>query len=440
MSAELTDQAAFQDLAAVALQGATAEYVFVSFSDRAGGTTRFANNQIVQNVSTRRRQLGVSVAFGQQHGSASTTDLSDEAIRQAVSRAEQIARLAPPDPEYVPPLGPQTYPVLPTLRADTLAVGPARRVAEVAEVVKLCRSEQLVGAGVVSTYVSSVGLAANTGLLAFEQRSEAQFSLTASGPDSCGWVSNSHRSFDDLRILDLARVAIVKAQRSRNPRELPPGRYTVILEPAAVAGLLGPLIGALDARSYFKGTSPLAGRLGQSIIDVRLTLQNRPDHPALLGSGFDGGGIPSDSRTWIERGVLASLDYDRFTAREHGRAPSFSPDAPHLSGAGSVGDGVEPLLEGTQRGILVTNFWYIRGVNPTDLTLTGMTRDGTFLVEDGQMVCGLINFRWHDSSLRALSAVEAFSSPCDALTLERGKMLLPAMRIADFNFSSVTKF
>jgi predicted Zn-dependent protease len=440
MSAGLTDQAAFRELAAFALECASAEHVFVSFSDRAGGTTRFANNQIIQNVNTRRRQLSVSVAFGQQHGSASTTDLSEESVRRTVSRAEQIARLAPPDPEYIPPLGPQTYPVLPTLRADTLAVGPARRAAEVAEVVKLCRSEQLVGAGIVSAYVTSVGLAASTGLGAFEQRSEAQFSLTASGPDSSGWVSNSHRSFEDLRIPELAQVAISKAQRSMNPRELPPGRYSAILEPAAVAGLLGPLIGALDAKSYFKGTSALAGRLGQPIIDSRLTLQNRPDHPALLGSGFDGNGVPSDSRTWIDRGVLASLDFDRFTAQEHGRPPSFSPDAPHLSGAGPRGEGVEALIEHTQRGILVTNFWYIRGVNPTDLTLTGMTRDGTFLVEDGQIVCGLIDFRWHDSPLRALNAVEVFSAPCEAFTLERGKMLLPAMRIADFNFSSVTRF
>ncbi len=439
MSADLCDQDQFRRLADIALGGASAEHVFLSFSERAGGTTRFANNQIIQNVNTRRRQLSVSVAFGQQHGSASTTDLSDGAVRQTVSRAEQIARLAPPDPEYIPPLGPQTYPVLPTLRADTLAVGPARRAAEVTEVIRLCRVEQLVGAGVVSAYVSSVGLAANTGLLAFEQRSEAQFSLTASGPDSSGWVSNCHRSFEDLRISELAQVAIRKAQRSMNPRELPPGRYTAILEPAAVAGLLGPLIGALDARSYFKGTSALAGKLGQPILDPRLTLQNRPDHPALLGSGFDGSGIPGDSRTWIERGVLTSLDYDRFTAREHGRAASFPPDAPHLSGMGPRGEGVEALIEDTQRGILVTNFWYIRGVNPTDLTLTGMTRDGTFLVEDGQIVCGLIDFRWHDSPLRALNAVEAFSAPCEAFTLERGKMLLPAMRIADFHFSSVTR-
>lgn len=440
MNSTLADETAFRATAEVALKSATAEHAFVYFSDRAGGTTRFANNQIVQNVSTRRRQLSVSVAFGQQHGSAGTTDLGEDAVRDAVRRAEEIARVSPADPEYVPPLGPQSYPILPTLRPETAAVGPARRVAAAAEVIELCRSEQLVGAGIVSAYVSSVGLAASTGLRAFEQRSEAQFSLTASGSDSSGWVSNSHRSFDDLRFLDLARVAIDKAQRSARPRELPAGRYTAILEPAAVAGLLGPLIGAMDARSYFKGTSALVDRLGRPIIDSRLTLQNRPDHPALLGDGFDGSGIPSDSRTWIDRGVLVNLDYDRYTAQEHGRPPSYAPDAPHLSGVGAAGNGVEALLEGTQRGILVTNFWYIRAVNPTDLTLTGMTRDGTFLVEDGRIVCGLINFRWHDSPLRALNAVEAFSSPRDAITLERGKMLLPAVRIADFHFSSVTTF
>ncbi len=436
----LTDRAEFDRLINLALKAAEADHVFVSLSDRAGGTTRIANNQIVQNVATRRRQLSISVAFETRHGRASTTDLTEQAIRDAAAQAVAIARSSPPDPEYMPPLGPQQYPVLVTLRHETAEVGPARRAAEAGRAIDLCREAGLEAAGIVESYVESAGLAASTGLRAFEQRSDARFSLTATGTNSSGWVNNASRSFDDLNIESLARTAVDKALRSADPQELEAGRYTVILEPAAVAGLLGPLSFSLGAKSYHRGTSALSGKLGQPILHEHLTLRNRPDHPQLMGRSFDGQGLPADFQVWIDGGVLRRIDYDRFTAAEHNTQPTYGLDAPHLSGTAPAGAGVESLIEGTERGILVTNFWYIRSVNPTDLTLTGMTRDGTFLVEDGQVRCGLLNFRWHDSPLRALREVLAYTTPQEAITMERGKMLLPALKIADFNFSSVTRF
>jgi predicted Zn-dependent protease len=296
------------------------------------------------------------------------------------------------------------------------------------------------GAGIVGAYVSASGIAASSGLRAFEERSRAQFSLTATAADSSGWVSASSRSFADLDVARRAATAIEKARASAAPREIPAGRYTVILEPAAAAGFVGPLFSAFEAKSYFKGTSPLANKLGERVIDEQLTLQNRPDHPALMGDGFDRQGLPGDWQTWIERGVLRSLAYDRFTAQERGAAPTAELDAPHLSGTNPAGASVEELVRGTRRGVLVTNFWYIRDVNRTDLTLTGMTRDGTFLIEDGRIAGGLINFRWHDSPLRGLNALDGYSSPLEAVTLEREKMMLPALRIRDFHFSSVTRF
>lgn len=440
MSPDLTDREGFRRVAEAALAASSGDHTLVSLRDRAGGTTRFANNQVVQNVNTRRSGLAVSVAFGQQRGTARTTQLSEQAVAETVRRAEEIARVSPPDPEYLPPLPPQRYPLLPTLRPETAAAGPGRRMADATEAIKLCQAEGLEAAGTVSTYASAVGVAASGGLFAYEHRTQAGFSLTATGADSTGWVKNADRSIDDLGVEERTRIAIDKAKRSANPRGIPAGRYTVILEPAAVAGLVGPLLGATDAKAYHRGTSALSERLGQSIIDRRLTVRNRPDHPSLIGGGFNEFGLPSDAQVWIEGGVLKRLDYDRFTAQEHGTRPSYRLDALHLAGDQPAGQSVDDLISATERGVLVTNLWYIRHVDPTDLTLTGMTRDGTFLVEDGRIVTGLINFRWHESPLRAFNQVVAFTTPLDASTAERRKMFLPAMTIRDFNFSSVTRF
>lgn len=440
MPLKLTDADEFRRITQLALKATQADDLVLALRDSDSAATRIANNQIVQNTHARRRTMRVTAAFGQQHGSASTTDFGDESVRAAVARAEGVARVAPLDPEYLRPLGPRPYPVLPTLRAETLAATPERLIADAATAIRLCQAEQLTAAGIVSAGTDAIGLAASSGLLAFEQRSAAEFSLTASGADSSGWVKNADRSIDALGVAARTRIAIDKARRSAQPRELPPGRYTVILEPAAVAGLFGALRGALSARAYHKRTSALAGRLGQTILDPAFTLSNRPEHPSLLGASFDDIGLPADHQVWIERGVLKRLDYDRFTASVHKAEPTFSLDAPYLEAAAPVGDSVEDLVRTTQRGILVTNFWYIRAVNATDLTMTGMTRDGTFLVEDGRILGGLVNFRWHDSPLRAFSAVDGATTPHDAITMESGKMMLPAIRVRDFNFSSVTKF
>ena len=435
---DLIDRDAFSRLADAAMDAATADHTFVSLEDRASGTTRFAANEIVADDQSRQQTLSVQVAFGQQSGNAATTNLSDEAVRDAVRRAEELAKASPEDPEYLPPLPPQRYAVLPTLRMQTTAAGPERRLAEAQRAIELCQAEGLEAAGRVSTVVRAVGLAANTGLFAYEQRGRAEFSLTAAGEDSTGAVRSANRSIDDLGVVARTRVAIETAKRAADPREIPAGRYTVILAPSAVAGLLGPLLRAADARTYHADSNPYAGRLGERIIDQRLTLQNRPDHPALLGNGFDQQGLPSDSHTWIERGVLKRLDYDRFTAKERGVEPSYLPDAVHLSGEGPAGETVEDLIASVERGILVSDFCDIRCANDAGLALTGTTCNGTFLIKDGQVTSGLIDFRWHENPLQAFNRIAAFTTPIEAAG-DYGKMLLPAMTIRDFEFTNVAR-
>lgn len=440
MTSTLLTRTDFESIGQACLSAATADDVVVAVSDRAGGTTRFANNQTTQNVSSRRRQCTVTVAFGKRRGSASTTDLAPESLRQVVSRAEQIARLAPEDREYLSPLPAQQYPDLPTHRPETAATTPADRADAVKQATDLCAAADMQGAGIISTYASVDGLAASSGLRMFEPRTRAEFSLTATAGDSSGWVKNAVRGVGDLDVDAMTRRAIDKARRSANPREVPAGRYTVILEPPAVQGLVGPLTWNLGARAYHRGTTALAGKLDQQIIDPRLTLANRPEHRGLFGERCNGSGVPNASADWIERGVLRRLNYDRWTAQEHGVAPTAGVDAVHLSGPADQQQSLADLVAGTERGILVTHFWYIRYVNQTDMTLTGMTRDGTFLIEDGQIADGLVNFRFHDSPLRALNAVLGFSAPDHAIATAGAKMMLPALKIGDFHFSSVTRF
>lgn len=437
---KLTDREEFRFLADLVLKHSGGDHTLVALQDQHAGTTRFANNTVVQNVNTRRVTLTVTVAFGQRHGSAATTDLTAGAVREAVKRAEAIARVCPEDPEYLPPVAPQEYAGRPTVLPETVAADPEQRLQLAREAVALCRAAELNAAGVVSSSSATVGVAADTGVFAYEARADARFSVTATGENSTGWASNVHRSIDSLGVVERTRRAIEKAQRSAGAKEIPAGRYAVVLEPSAVGGILAWMTWMLGAKDYDKGTSPFSGKLGQGIVDARLTLANRPEHPDLLGYGFTSEGLPTNALIWIDRGVLRQLAYDRFTAKQHGVEPIPTLDAPCLSGEGGTAPTVEELVRATPRGILVTNFWYIRTVNPTDLTLTGMTRDGTFLIEDGEVTTAVHNLRFHESPLRALNRLDAFTVPMEASSTETGKLLVPAMKIRDFNFSSVTRF
>lgn len=437
---KMTSRDEFRFLSDVVLARSSADHTIVSLRDHHAGTTRFANNQVIQNVDARRGVLTVTVAFGGQRGAASTTDFTAGAIQDTVARAERIARVSPVDSEYLPPPDPCQFPVRETAKPETVAAGPARRLEYANEAISQCRIENLMAAGVVSSSTTAVGIAANNGLFGHEYRADARFSLTVQAGDATGWSAAAHRSIDHLRVQERTLAAIKKAKGCREVQELPAGRYAVILEPAAVAGLWTWLIWSLDAKSQAKGTSPFAGKLGQVIVDERLSLRNTPEHPDLLGEGFTNEGLPSGASVWIDHGVLRQLAYDRFTAKTEGVNPIPTLEAPALSVDGLPMASLQDLLKNTERAILVTNFWYIRPVNPRELMLTGMTRDGTFLVEKGEVVSAIRNFRFHASPLQAFRQVTAWTGPLEAVNAETGKMLVPAMALPDFHFSSVTRF
>ena len=437
---KMTSREEFRFLADLVLKRSAGDHTVVSFHDQRSGTTRFANNQVVQNVDARRGTLAVTVAFGRKKGAASTTDFTAGAVQETLTRAERIARASPEDPEYLPPADPQHYLSLPTARPESQAAGPARRLEYASEAIGQCRMENLSAAGIIASSVGTVGVAAETGLFAFEDRTEARFSVTVQNGEATGWASAAHRSIDHLKIQERTLSAIAKAKRSEEPRECASGPYQVILEPAAVAGLWTWLLWTLDAKAYDRGTSPFSGRLGQPIVDPRISLENLSAHEDLLGIGFTPEGLATGPSRWIDHGTLRQLSYDRFTAKAHhiNKLPTL--DAPCLSVEGASARSVQDLVKTAGRALLITNFWYIRPVNASDLTLTGMTRDGTFLVEDGRIVSAVKNLRFHESPLRAFNRVEACTLPMETVTSETGKMLVPAMTLREFNFSSATRF
>jgi len=437
---KMTSREEFRFLADLILTRSSGDETVVTLNDLRSGTTRFANNHVVQNVDVRRGILAVTVAYGKRHGTASATDFTAGSVLETLARAERVARFSPEDPEHLSPPEPQSFARWETARPETVAAGPARRLEYANEAISLCRMENLLSAGIVTSSVCSTGVASNNGLFGHEARTEARFSITVQSDDATGWSSAAHRSIDHLKIQERTLAAIDKAKRGCEPMELPPGQYPVVLEPAAVAGLLAWFIGALDAKSYQKGVSPFTGRLGKRILDKRLTLNNSPGHADLLGVGFTAEGTPSGPSTWIDGGVLRQLTYDRYTARVQGVTTIPTLEAPVLSVTGDTCATVKNLIKQTDHAILVSNFWYIRSVNPNDLTLTGMTRDGTFLIEKGEIVGPVKNFRFHDSLLRTFQDIGAATVPLEAVTAETGKMLVPAIVLPRLHFSSVTRF
>ena len=440
MGVQLASESTFRRIAHLILSASNADDTVVNFDDAESTTLRFANNQVVQHVSVRAPRTSVRVAFGKKVGSASTNRLDKQSLTDTLRTAERIAKVVPDDPEYLSPLERQRYLDIPTYRNSTASVTPMDLAKRTKPVIDRCMQNDLVAAGILTNSVSASGVAASTGLFGYEQATEARFSLTATGEDSSGWTYNAHRDINALEVASRTNRAIDKAVKSRNPRELEAGHYPVILEPAAVAGVFGPLFWSANAKAYYKGNSPFVGKLGSVILDTRLSLRTDPRHEDLLGSRFSGGGMASKPLNWITNGVLEQLYYDRFTAKEHEVEPTPWLSAPILSFSGPRARSIDDLIAKTERAILITNFWYIRSVDRSDVTITGMTRDGTFLVEDGEIVCGLRNFRFHDSPLRCFREVEMATAPMEAITLERGKMLLPAVRLPDFHLSSVTKF
>lgn len=410
--------------------------------------TRFANNTIHQNVAEQTISISVRAVFDGRTARATTNKTDEESLRRVVAASSALARSEPRYPGLLPLPGPQKYTKVKRFFEATAAATPQDRARVVTRVIRMAEKNGQTAAGIFATGAMQSALANTSGLFASYRQSRAEFSVTMLEEDSSGWAKANSPDLSEIEPGALAATASQKAAQSRAPREIPPGRYTVILEPAAVLDLVGLLFYDFAGTAVADQRSCLTGRLGKQIMGQNITLWDDVCHPLQLGPPYDGEGLPRRKVLLVERGVPRNLVYSRATSKKmkarptgHGFSlPNEWGEAPvNLVFEGGTSS-LEKMIASTDRGILVTRLWYIREVDPYEKTLTGMTRDATFLVEGGRVVSGIRNLRFNQSVLEMLSSVEMLGPAVRAAGEESFEMVVSAMKVRNFHFTEVTKF
>lgn len=443
-------------LADRALSFAKAEETRVTIASTWAGNTRFAGNQITTNGATIDTVVTVTSTFGRRRASATTNVVDSESLARTVSNAEQLARLSPEDPELMPELGPQQYSTVNGYFESTANLGPDPRAAATTKAIQAAEAAgkaagNIFVAGFLQVNAGAQAIATSRGLFAYHRATNGSLGTTARTPDGTGsgWASAGGRDWSSVDPVSLGRIAGQKAVASRNPKAVEPGLYTVVLEPAAVAQLIPQVVGAFNARANDEGrgtfSKPGGGtRLGEKIADERVTIFSDPTDPDLLAQPFGADGLPLNRIVFIENGILKNFAYDRYWAQKQGK-PATGGGGGRGGGGGGGGGGAgikfvggtkttEELIAGCNRGILVTHFFYINSLDPRTVLLTGLTRDGTFLIEKGKITQAVKNFRWNESPLFMLNKVEEVGR---AQRIGAGTVM-PSLRVKDFNFASLS--
>jgi PmbA protein len=447
----------------------TADEVEVFFSGGQFALTRFANNTIHQNVTEENYNVSVRTAFGRRTARASTNKFDDESLQQVVRSSENLAKVQHPDPDFLPM--PDTREANSDASARsiqnpsrhfeaTAAITPELRAEGVKRMVAVADRHKITTAGVYSSAELVEGIFNSRGLSNWHTQTSAEISITMLAADSSGWQKANSPDVTVLNPLMLAEIAAKKAMDSAHPREVPAGKYTVILEPAAVLDLVGFMFFDYSGMAILDQRSFLTGRVGTKIFGDNISISDNVAHPLQTGSPFDGEGGRRQSVSLVESGVVQRVVYARGTAERMKRSehkdnagpiaatghgfllPNEMGEAPQniVFASPRNPQSVEQMVALTERGVLVTRVWYIREVDPYEKIVTGMTRDGTFLVENGHVTDGVRNFRFNQSLIHMLSNVEAMSVPVRASGEESFDMVVPAMKVKDFNFTEVTKF
>jgi predicted Zn-dependent protease len=365
-----------------------------------------------------------------------------------VATSEELARLAPEDAEYMGQLGSEhSRPAVSSWFDATATLDSGGRLEAIQAVTARARARGLISTGFVPAERGSRAVATSRGLFSYTRSSSAAFSTTVRTQDGTGsgWAGTGILDWSQVDFTELAERAVAKAEASRDPQPIDPGRWTVILEPQAVGSLAGFIFGALQARAADEGrsffTRPGGGtRIGERLLDARVSLVSDPDDPRLFSAPFSGEGLPNRRMVWFDSGVLQNLVYDRYWAQQQKVEPTgFSGGSFVMSGGDTT---IDRMIAGTERGLLVTRFWYMRAVDPRTILYTGLTRDGTFLIEDGRIVRPVQNLRWNESPMHVLNSIESMGPVERILPSESGSVgpavLVPAVKVRDFNFTSVS--
>ena len=401
------------------------------------GNIRYARNTVSTSGVTDDVSLVITSSFGKRSGTVTLNELTDSAIEKAVRRAEEVARLAPENPEFMEALEPQSYDNPKAFFESTANITPDYRAEVAKNSILPCKSKDATAAGFLEDNSGFQALMNSKGLFAYHQRTNVDFTITVRTNDGTG-SGYALRDFNDTSKLDAGKVseiALKKALDSRNPKAIEPGKYTVILEPAASVDLLRNMLFNMAARNADEGRSFLSKKgggtkIGEKMFDERVTIYSDPLNTEIPVSPFGGDGLAQKKTMWVENGVVKNMFYSRFWAKQKGVAPVPFPGAAIMMGGSAT---TEEMVKNTKKGILVTRTWYIRAVDPQTLLYTGLTRDGTFYIENGKILYPVKNFRFNESPVIMLNNIEALGKP------ERiGGSLIPPMMLRDFTFTSLS--
>jgi predicted Zn-dependent protease len=407
------------------------------------GNIRFARNSVSTSGIISDAELSVQVAFGKRVGIATINEFDDASLARVVKRAEELAKLAPENPEFMPAIAKQAYKATDTFVQSTADITPEYRAQVAADCIAPCKASKLVAAGFLSDGQRFSAIANSNGNFGYQKYTAADFTCTVRTDDGrgSGWVARNVADVKNFNAKTDIQIAMDKAARSADAKALEPGKYTVILEPAASAGLISFMMDGFDARRADEGRSFLTkkgggNKVGEKVFDERVTLYADPADSNSAVIPWDEEGLPRERTSIVTKGVVDYLQYSRFWAKKQGKKAVGEPgNLIMLGGDKSTMD----LVKSTKKGVLVTRTWYIRMVDPQTVLLTGLTRDGTFYVENGEIKYPVKNFRFNESPVIMLNNVEEFGKPERVADDESPfVMMIPPMKLREFTFTSLS--
>lgn len=420
------------------LSFAKADETSVSINGVKTGNIRYARNSVSTSGESDNVSIAVTSVYGKKSGVATINELDIASLEKTVRRSEEIAKLAPENPEYMPMLGPQKYGESGNGYFESTAnLSPDQRATAAFNSIDPCKKGNCVAAGYMEDNTSFMAMGNSKGLFAYRKNSSVDFSITVRTADSTG-SGYAIQDFNDFKLLNTktaSEIALQKAKASVNAQALEPGKYTVILEPAAVSDLLGNMLGNMDARSADEGRSFLSKKgggtkLGEKLLDERVNIYSDPNNALVPAAAFAGDGRPVEKTSWIEKGIVKNMYFSRFWADKKGVKAVPPPSSIIMEGGDKS---LAELIKSTEKGILVTRLWYIRSVDPQTLLYTGLTRDGTFYIENGKIKFPVKNFRFNESPIIMLNNLEAMGKQ-----VRINGDLLPSLKVRDFTFSSLS--
>ncbi|MBS1557086.1 MAG: TldD/PmbA family protein [Bacteroidetes bacterium] len=408
------------------------------------GNIRYARNSVSTSGEDSNVSLGVQSYFGKKSGTATINEFDDASLEKVVRRSEELAQLAPENPEFMEPLAQQTYQESKTYFDSTAKITPEYRAQAAANSINPAVAKDITAAGYLTDNRGFNAMMNSKGLFAYNRATSVDFTVTMRTNDGTGsgWVT---RSFNDVSKLDTAeasKIAIDKALQSRNAKAIEPGKYTVILEPAAAGDLIGLMFFGMNARQADEGRSFMSKKgggtkLGEKIVDERVNIYTDPWNEHVPASGWGNNGLARKKMDIIKNGVVTNLFYDRYWASQKNVEPVPFPGNRIMQGGNAS---LEDMIKDTKRGVLVTRFWYIRPVDPQTLLYTGLTRDGTFFIENGKIKHPIKNFRFNESPIIMLNNLETLGKQVRVGNGEGfgAPSLIPYLKVRDFTFTSLS--